>query len=176
MQETLGLGTADKPLLPCSEDQCSEWCRQEYGRSVASTKFGCQHVSGAETLAFCECSDGGRTDADVTQVVLCHEPLVCSVCEHGYCSTSPVTNELYNNFCVVCEPGFVRLPTGVCVLPGAIAMDWIYSCPADDPCLKLGGGVCVNGDSNSLTPFYCECRQGYEGPLCQAGTQQRIFS
>jgi hypothetical protein len=157
--------------MGCSLSVCSDWCRQEYGLSTGAAGFGCQIIEGIETLAFCECTDGGRNDPDVIPSVLCHEPLVCSSCEHGYCSTSPVKNKLFNNLCVSCEPGFVLLPTGVCAsfddVDGAEAM---YKCPIDhrfeNPCVN---GRCVDGNATLRTSFSCDCNEGYEGPLCNAG-------
>ncbi len=155
----------------CSLHTCSEWCRDAYGKSVGAADFGCQIIDGVETFAFCECSDGGRKGRGVTQAVLCHEPLVCPTCEHGYCSTSPIKNNLFNNACVICEPGFVLLPNGTCVntlidSPEAVS---IYTCPSSyvyNPCLH---GVCVDGDAVLGTPFFCKCNQGFEGPLCESG-------
>ncbi len=169
-QEYLGLGTQTKPFMGCSLEVCSDWCRQEYGRSTGAAGYGCQIFVGVETLAFCECTDGGRNDPDVVPSVLCHEPLACSSCKHGYCSTSPSMNKLFHNLCVTCEPGFELLPTGACTSVDIADAESLYKCPIDDrvedPCFY---GKCVDGNATSRTSFSCDCNQGYEGPLCNAG-------
>ena len=152
--------------MPCTLDRCSEWCRQVYGRSIGSVGFGCQNVGGFETLGLCECSEGGYSDVDLPRAVLCHELLACSSCAHGYCSTSPEKNRLFNNSCVACEPGFVLLPTGSCVTASA---ESIYTCPMNNPCIH---GVCLDGNTDMEIPYSCKCRQGFEGPLCNAGAIQ----
>ena len=161
--------------MPCSLDSCSSWCRQKYGRIVGAIGFGCQIFGGVETLAFCECSDGGRPDADLTRAVLCHELVACSACDNGYCSTSPVKNKYFNNLCVACKPGFELLPTGICAaVIGALEAESIYRCPLKDPC-GVKGGKCVDGDTFLKTPFFCECKPGFEGPLCDAVTYTMPF-
>jgi hypothetical protein len=156
--------------MPCSLNRCSEWCRQEFGRGVGSIGFGCQSIGGVETLAFCECSDGGRVDADLVRAVLCHEFAACSACEHGYCSTSPVKNKHFNNLCVTCKPEYLLLPTGICAAANeTLGLASPYLCPKEkDPCSRKGG-KCVNGDALTMTPFFCQCKPGFEGPLCDAG-------
>ena len=168
LQEELGLGTHDLPFKPCSLDACTEWCRLEYGRSVGSNGFGCQIYKGVETLAFCECSDGGHTDSDFSRAILCREPVGCSECDHGYCSTSSTENTLHKNMCSVCEPGFVLLPTGTCVTAQAQALvaKSIYTCPMNDPCIH---GICIDGNAVLEIPYSCKCWEGFEGPLCNSG-------
>ena len=152
--------------MACSLESCSQWCEQEFGRGVGSIDFGCQTVGGSDTLAFCECADGGRTDADVTRAVLCHELLACATCANGYCSTSPEKSNLHLNSCVACDPEYVLLPTGVCVNATA-GVEAPLKCPNPDPCMN---GVCVSGPTASQkSSFSCECKLGFEGPLCNSG-------
>jgi hypothetical protein len=162
LQRSQGLGTPAEPFKACTFESCSKWCQQEFGRSVASVGFGCQSIEGMDALAFCECSDGGRTEPYVVREVLCHEPAVCPKCANGYCSTSPEKNEFYNFDCVMCEPGFVLLPTGVCVAEA------LFDCPLSNPCLN--GGECVVGSAELQTSFSCACKDGFEGPLCNSGS------
>ena len=167
LQEHQQLGVPGRPFMACSLERCSDWCQQKYGRSVGSVGFGCQNIRGVETLAFCKCSDGGRTDLNFTREVLCHELLGCSACEHGYCSTSPRKAALFNWACVACEPDFALLPTGACVVANFSAAEGIFSCPLVNPCKN--GGACIDGDPVGHTPFSCACLHGFEGPLCQTG-------
>ena len=164
------LQTQDLSLTACSLERCSEWCQHEFGRSVGALKFGCQIVEGIEALAFCECSEGGRGDADLERVVLCHEPLACSMCDHGFCSTSPEKNKLFNSACVACEPGFVLLPTGDC----AVLDPLVHSCPKNNPCLN--GGWCIDGNPTEQAAYFCACKPGFGGPLCNAGLDSKCFA
>ena len=168
LQVSRGFGSKDKPFMVCSLESCSKWCEQEFGRSVGSIGFGCQTVGGLDTLAFCECADGGRTDADLTRAVLCHEMLACDTCTNGYCSTSPEKNKLHHNACVACDPDYVLLPTGVCA-NAAAGLEAALSCPTPNPCMN--GGVCIDGSAASQkNSFSCACTIGFEGPLCNSGT------
>ncbi len=167
LQAYRGFGDNDKPFMACSLESCSKWCEQEFGRSIGSIGFGCQNVGGADTLAFCECAEGGRADADVTRAVLCHELLACATCEHGYCSTSPEKSKLHYNACVACDPEYVLLPTGVCVNATA-GVEAALSCPSPNPCMN--GGECIDGPTASkITSFSCKCKEEFEGPLCNSG-------
>ena len=173
LQLSRGFGNKSEPFMACSLESCSKWCEQEFGRSVGSIGFGCQNVGGSDTLAFCECADGGRTDPGLTRAVLCREPVGCSECDHGYCSTSPIENARLNNMCAVCEPGFELLPAGICVNTSASGAESSYTCPMNNgPCIN---GICVDGDADMGIPYSCKCRQGFEGPTCSSGSQSHLL-